>query len=683
MQRFLFSLLIILISCLVTISQEKKKDYSQLTREEIINLSYDELLAIPLEDLVKLADKLGVSVDDLLNMKITVSSKTALTPRESPGIVSVVTADEIKNSGSRDLIDVLNMVPGFHFGYDIDGVIGIASRGNWGHEGKILILLDGQEMNENFYSTYQFGNRIPMSQIKRIEIIRGPGSAIYGGYAELSVINIITKDASDLKGVNVDYSAGLMQGGVLRNDLDIAAGQKFKDLEYTISGYASEGHRSNKTYENFAGYTYNMAGNAGIIAGQNINSSLKYKALSFRFIYDNYKTQEFDYIGFPFNYFRSYLGEIKYDWKLSDKLTLTPKLNIKEQEPWKMSYSDTIDEYYYHKKNIRTSVNITAQYQPTDKIIGTFGLEVLSDNAKDLLPDSTFYNGKNTISFYNQAAFAQFIFKTKIANIDIGGRVDKHSEFGTNFSPRLGLTKVIDKFHFKILYSKAFRAPAIENININDGIKPEHTTVSEIETGYQFNKSMFLTANVFDISIKDPIIYYLKPNGDDMYSNYNSTGTRGFEVEYRLVKQKYYFTVNYSFYYAVNNKVPVYEVSSDKSYLLGFPKHKVTLNSMFKISNNLNINPSLIYSGTRYAYVLNQNKLPGLNVKSPDLIVNLILNYQNFLIEKLDLSFGIHDIFNTGYEFIEPYYVEGNTYPPLPGYSRELFFRLGYRFDLR
>jgi outer membrane receptor for ferrienterochelin and colicin len=202
MIKSLILIVVVSLFCNVMYAQEVKKDYSQLTREEIIDLSYDELLAIPLEDLMKMAEKLGVSIDDLLNMKITVSSKTAMTSRESPGIVSIVTADEIKKSGARDLIDILNMVPGFNFGYDIDGVIGLASRGNWGHEGKILILLDGQEMNENFYSTFQFGNRIPVGQIKRIEIIRGPGSSIYGGYAELGVVNIITKEASDLKGIN-------------------------------------------------------------------------------------------------------------------------------------------------------------------------------------------------------------------------------------------------------------------------------------------------------------------------------------------------------------------------------------------------------------------------------------------------------------------------------------------------
>jgi outer membrane receptor for ferrienterochelin and colicin len=663
-------------------AQEQKKDYSQLSREEIINMSYDELLAIPLGDLMKLAENLGVSVDDLLKMKITISSKSALTPRESPGIVSVVTADEIRNSGARDLIDILNLVPGFHFGYDLDGVIGIASRGNWGHEGKILILLDGQEMNENFYSTYQFGNRIPVGQIKRIEIIRGPGSSIYGGYAELGVINIITKDAKDINGVCAGASSAMMSGGVSRNEAEMAAGQKIDDFEYTVSGYYSKGNRSNEVYENFYGYSYDMKGDPGIIEGKYVNASLKYSNLNMRFLYNNFKTQEFDYNAMPFNYFSGYYGEIKYDLKCSEKLTITPKINFKEQEPWQMSYTDpdTVDSYYYHKRNIRTVGNITAQYQPTDKIDLISGIEFLTDNAKNLLSDSSFFgNGRYDISYNNLAVYLQCMVKTSFVNISVGGRFDRHNKFGNNFAPRLGLTKVINKFHFKILYSNAFRTPAIENVNINPDIKPEITTVAEMEAGYQINKNMFITANIFNIYIKNPIVYAIDSADNDLYPNFVSTGTRGFEIEYRFVKHKGSITANYSFYKAVNNKVDLYDVPDNSNYLLGFPTHKASINASYKLANDLNISPTFIFTGNRYAYVLNSAKEPELKKKKPLLTLNLFLNYENVIIDRLNLGFGIYDLLNQGRDFIEPY---GNFYPPLPGYNREFLVKLNYRFEL-
>lgn len=74
-------------------------------------------------------DFIELSLEDLLNMKVTVATgQKGMNTRESPGIISVVNAEEIQNSGARDLIDVLRLVPGFTFGMDVQGVTGIAIR---------------------------------------------------------------------------------------------------------------------------------------------------------------------------------------------------------------------------------------------------------------------------------------------------------------------------------------------------------------------------------------------------------------------------------------------------------------------------------------------------------------------------------------------------------------------------
>src|ERR1051325_5355449 len=83
----------------------------------------------------------GVSseFEKLINSLIAAASKKPLSARESPSIVSLITAEEIANSGARDLIDVLRLVPGFDFGVDVNGVVGLGIRGNWAHEGKVLL----------------------------------------------------------------------------------------------------------------------------------------------------------------------------------------------------------------------------------------------------------------------------------------------------------------------------------------------------------------------------------------------------------------------------------------------------------------------------------------------------------------------------------------------------------------
>src|SRR5262245_9414817 len=91
-----------------------------------------------------------MSLEQLMNVNVTVASQSPMTSREAPGIVTVINRSDILNSGANDLIQLIQlMVPGFDFGVDVDGVVGIGIRGNWAHEGKVLMLWDGMEMNED------------------------------------------------------------------------------------------------------------------------------------------------------------------------------------------------------------------------------------------------------------------------------------------------------------------------------------------------------------------------------------------------------------------------------------------------------------------------------------------------------------------------------------------------------
>ena len=261
------------------------KNISEMTKEEVLKMTYDELLDLSFEDLTYLAEKLGISVDELLNMKLTVSKKE-LPLREQPSIVSVITTEDIANSGATDLIEVLQMIPGINFGYDTEGVIGIIMRGNWANEGKILLLVDGMEMNEQFYYSMQFGNHYPIEQIKRIEIIRGPGSAIYGGSAELGVINIITRNGDDINGLSVSpiYSQMNSNYGIL--SAAISSGVKIKDFNISLHGYISERNRSEDNFSNLGDTVYNLSDGNSLTKQRWLNFQLSYKGIQTRFIFD-------------------------------------------------------------------------------------------------------------------------------------------------------------------------------------------------------------------------------------------------------------------------------------------------------------------------------------------------------------------------------------------------------------
>lgn len=677
----LITFLLVISFSFESIAQSDSLNVKNLSRTEILKLDYNQLLALPFEDLLFIANKMGISIDDLLEMSLTVSSKTSLKPRETPGIVSIITAEDIKTSGARDLIDIFQTIPGFSFGYDVDGVIGLSSRGNWGHEGKILVLVDGLEMNEGMYTTYQFGNHFPVDQIERIEIIRGPGSSLYGGYAELGVINIITKSAYTLDGTEIYGTAGTYSDMHSRTSAGFNFGKAFNDLAIDLKGFYGSGTRTNQRFVSFDTSLYNPGDGYFDYQTVNINMGLKYKDLETRFIFDDYIPNATGYDLPERNRFQGLYGQVKYGINAGNKLKIQPSISYKKQLPFWFNNLD----WPYKRSYEQYNGTIDAVYQPTEKLDVIGGVIYKYENAKDLLsdPDETFYNGEKEISFNTTSVYLQGTYKAKIANIFLGARFDGHSKAGNNISPRIGITKAYKKFHYKLLYSNAFRTPSIENINLNQDIKPEKTNVAELELGYKLNDNMFLTTNLFYIVIKDPIVYTLDVEDDiENYENFNKTGTQGIEVQYLAKYSKWYLDFSYSYYSAKNlNDIVPYSVEIDgeidDNMLKGSPQHKFTLKGAYNFTENISIAPSFVYLGERYGYIhdyLEQSKY------DPTVLLNAFILYKNLGLKNFDLGIGIYNILDQDYRIIQPYGEYEASEAPYPTGGIEFTLKLGYRF---
>ena len=137
-----------------------------------------------------------------------------------PGIVSVVTQQQIQATGARDLSDILMQVPGFSLDSDVESLVGLTYRGLPGQDGKVVLVVDGIQINEPLYGSLPILNHIPAEMIQQVEIIHGPGSAMDDS-AGLAVIRVTTKGADQNGGYGVvtpayadgrfsaNYSAGL------------------------------------------------------------------------------------------------------------------------------------------------------------------------------------------------------------------------------------------------------------------------------------------------------------------------------------------------------------------------------------------------------------------------------------------------------------------------------------------
>jgi outer membrane receptor for ferrienterochelin and colicin len=649
----------------------------------------------------------NLSLEDLLNMKTSVASKSQKSTRESAGIVTVITKEEIKNMGARDLIDVLQMVPGIQFAHDLQGQVGLAMRGNWANEGKFSLMVDGQEMNEILYSSVQFGNHYPVDHIKQIEIIRGPGSAIYGGYAALAVIHVITEKGADINGIKTTVTYGQMREDYGRRNLSVQVGQKLEEWDFSLSGLIGQGRRGDGSYTgyvtnggtpppNYLSETYDYSkGKANDLNPGWLNFGANNGKWDLRLIYDNYRTTS----RALYNYggglqeglqtsFDSIYGSVKYDFKVSDRWTLSPYLNVRRQTPWRLTDAEAVTvagNSVFDITSQRTRVGFSTQYFLTEQTTLLLGAEIYKDEAQinnyslDLITQQTFaMTGNDKIDFDGLAAFAQLELDLDWFEITFGGRMEQlKTPTGRKVSktvPRFAITKSAEKWHLKALASQAYRTPSIFNFDLSPQINPETTTTYEIEGGFSLSKNSYFTANVFSTEIKDAIIYETIA-ATDLYTNYPQVQTTGLEMEYKR-KSKWGFTnLNYSFYQRGTNSIATYAVPG-KGFL-GLPQHKITYLNSFKTGvGKLLFSPSIIYMSSKYSYELDVTNDAEVLVELPPVtLINLYVSYPNLWVPGLEIGAGVFNLLDEENRFVQPYNGEvGNT----PAPSREFVARLIY-----
>lgn len=173
---------------------------------------------------------------------IIVASSQEEPLRETPVITSVITGEEIRKMGARDINDVLLTVPGFSNIQDHNEYYS-AERGIYASaQQKILVLRDGHRLNSRSYSEANFDASISLENVKRIEVLRGPGASLYGDVALTAVINIVTKDGNDIEGAR----ASIGVGDFGQRKLDLVGGKEIGSKEsimYFASLYESTGQK--------------------------------------------------------------------------------------------------------------------------------------------------------------------------------------------------------------------------------------------------------------------------------------------------------------------------------------------------------------------------------------------------------------------------------------------------------
>jgi iron complex outermembrane recepter protein len=212
-----------------------------------------------------------MSIEELMNVRVTTVSKREQNLRDTAAAISVISNDDLRRAGVTSLPEALRLVAGMNVGAVNGREWAVSARGfNFIFASKVLVLVDGRTV----YATLYAGVAWPLLQmvledVDRIEVIRGPGAAIWGANAVNGVINVVSRSSRDTQGTLL--SAG--GGDVLQGTVEARyGGQINRNLSYRVSGSA-------QSHDNFV-----LAGGAPASDGWGARNA------GFRF--DRYSTDE-------------------------------------------------------------------------------------------------------------------------------------------------------------------------------------------------------------------------------------------------------------------------------------------------------------------------------------------------------------------------------------------------------
>lgn len=618
-----------------------------------------DTLAVKLEDL---------SLEELLNLKVTVSSGQNDLVSEAAGVVTIISSDEIKYSGSRDIIDVLRKVPGFDFAQDVESIIGPTVRGLWAQEGKMLFLVDGHEMHETAYGTLQFLQHYPIINVKQIEIIRGPGSVVYGGNAALAVVNIITRKGNEINGVVLSGQYGVYSYLLARRSIGISAGKSFNNgFSLSVAANLFEGNLSNQIVRENDTLPAISYKDSSRVSGNYINCGMEYKKIEFRYILDNIQHDVTD-ANFGYQHL-SHIASIRRKFLVGEKLSITPFIWNKSHYPWRyVNYHDSV--FYQNFYNVRTEGGLIGNYIFNQNFSLLAGARYQRDYSlyfEENTPQRFAYSGETSVQFYNYSFYSQATLKWKKFILTPGFRYEKHNVYGAVLVPRVNLSAQWNKFGFDLQYNEAFRAPTIINIDLNQSIKPERTYDKELELNYSLNQVNQIALTLFYIDIYRPIIY-TETEGIETYFNGARTGSMGVEFSYRWKNENNFLTSSLSYYRPSRNLVDVFAVEQNPNILIATPSVKITTDYTRQLNKYFYCGFSGIFYGKRYGYNSSdeQFSLPETYLLTTYIGAKALWNV-------LDVSLGVNDILDQRYKFIQAYRSGSN---PLPGPGRELTLRV-------
>jgi outer membrane receptor protein involved in Fe transport len=498
-------------------------------------------------------DLLDLSMEELLQVKITTSTLQDENLASVPSSLTVYTRADIRRLGLQNLTELVNLVPGLQGSRVDDGTLNfsLSSRGRRSSAAwrEILVLVDGQRINNEWNGgAGQHTNLIPIEHVDRVEFIRGPGSALYGSNAMMGVINIITRSERELVAeagtddhthVSAQWRQDGDAGAVELYARDTrSGGENLRLFEPSPNPATPEWVNSSDPFR--ANDLY-LRGHLGAFSASLMGTSL-----------DTEKYYVAGYVDETGNYrdTRTQLANVGWKQDLAFDLTLQGQIFFAERDlairaaPSLVPY--LILEGSTDERERGTQWIVQGKLAQSRWLLGW-------EWRNPELRDTSYQIGTplNPVMIQAQQApeegriirgwFGQFQHKI-VDNLELtaGLRRDDYSDVGDHLSPRLGLVwQAGQRDTLKLLYSEAFRAPSPIEMHVispefqaSPDLKPETANTVEVIWLHFFDRG-YVSTTLFDARIDAAIVEKVTPLLRRTWVNSNLSMS-GLELEWQM-----------------------------------------------------------------------------------------------------------------------------------------------------
>ncbi|MCC7261874.1 MAG: TonB-dependent receptor [Candidatus Latescibacteria bacterium] len=498
-------------------------------------------------------DLLDLSLEDLLQVKISTAAKYEQLAADAPASVTLITAEDLQRYGYRSLAEVLRHAAGFYLSDDRNytylGVRGFSRPSDYNN--RVLLLLDGHPLNESIFGQALIGNEtaLPMNRVEQIEVVRGPGSALYGSYAMFAVVNVVTRKGGAAPEAHLAVeggSWGRREGsasfsGPLAAGIQLQAGgrwgaiagQDFFYREYADPDSAA-GYSRDSDKERYRSFFARLDWRRLTIEGLHTWRQKHIPTGAYETLLDDARTWSRDSHNFV---------EARFDQPLGSQRRLVLRTYL-DDAPYQGSY--LYPDFLQLDETQNRAVGGEAQFHTAlphgNRLVA--GGEVRRDfRASYYEYTASGVDFDHNYPFHRYSLYLQDRWDlTPALAAVLGLRHDRPSIAPSSTAPRIALLwHPVAGTGVKLLYGEAFRTPGVweskiedENLGFlaNPGLTPEEIHTTEVVWEQRLGRRLLQTVSLYEYRVEGLIDQVQV--GDNLYQYRNTSGARARGMEVQL-----------------------------------------------------------------------------------------------------------------------------------------------------